>query len=247
MAGHSKWANIKHKKEKSDAKKSKIFSKIGREIAVAVKVGGGGDPEANSRLKDAIAKAKANNMPNENIMRSIKRATGELGSVNYEEVIYEGYGPYGVAVIVEVLTDNRNRTASEIRYIFDRNEGSLGSTGCVAWMFDRKGVLVIENNDNIDEEELMMTAIDAGAEDVSEEDGIFEIITDPSVYSSVREELEKNGYSFLSAEVERVPQNTVKLDAEQAERIMKLIDMMEDNDDVQNVYHNAEFPDDFEG
>ncbi len=241
MAGHSKWANIKHKKEKTDAQRGKIFTKIGREIAVAVKEGGSSDPELNSRLKDVIAKARANNMPNDNIMRSIKKAAGEVENVNYEEVVYEGYGPNGVAVIAQVLTDNRNRTASEMRYIFDRNGGSLGATGCVSWMFDRKGVIVIENNDQIDEDALIMEAIEAGAEDVSEDtEEAFEIYTDPANFSAVRDALEKAGYTFASAEIEMVPQNTVQLDKEQAEKVRGLIDMMEDNDDVQNVYHNME-------
>jgi YebC/PmpR family DNA-binding regulatory protein len=241
MAGHSKWANIKHKKEKTDAQRGKIFTKIGREIAVAVKEGGSSDPELNSRLKDVIAKARANNMPNDNILRSIKKAAGEVENVNYEEVVYEGYGPNGVAVIAQVLTDNRNRTASEMRYIFDRNGGSLGATGCVSWMFDRKGVIVIENNDQIDEDALIMEAIEAGAEDVSEDtEEAFEIYTDPANFSAVRDALEKAGYTFASAEIEMVPQNTVQLDKEQAEKVRSLIDMMEDNDDVQNVYHNME-------
>ena len=246
MAGHSKWANIKHKKEKTDAQRGKIFTKIGREIAVAVKEGGGSDPNMNSRLKDVIAKAKVNNMPNDNIARSIKKASGEAGDVDYENITYEGYGPDGIAIIVDALTDNRNRTASEIRYIFDRNGGSLGATGCVAWMFDRKGLLVVENNGTIDEEELMMSAIDAGAEDVSEVPEAFEIYSDPSEYSSVRNALEDAGYAFVSSEIELIPQTTVKLDEEQAEKFVKLLDMMDDNDDVQNVYHNAEFPEGFE-
>ncbi len=242
MAGHSKWANIKNKKEKTDAQRGKIFTKIGREIAVAVKEGGGSDPSTNSRLRDVIAKAKASNMPNDNISRSIKKAAGEGDSVNYENVTYEGYGPNGVAIIVDVLTDNRNRTASEIRYIFDRNEGSLGATGCVAWMFDRKGLIVIENNDTIDEDDLMMSAIEAGAEDVSEESEAFEIYTSPTEYSEVLSALEEAGYSFASADIEMIPQNTVQLNEEQAQTVMNLIDMMEDNDDVQNIYHNAEMP-----
>lgn len=194
MAGHSKWSNIKHKKEKTDAQRGKIFTKLGREIAVAVKEGGS-DPESNSRLRDAIAKARAANMPNDNIQRSIKRASGELGSVTYDEVIYEGYGPNGVAVIVEALTDNRNRTASEIRHIFDRSGGSLGATGCVAWMFDRKGVIIVENNDDLDEEALIMDALEAGAEDVEDSDEIIEIFTDPSSFSSVRDALEEGATS----------------------------------------------------
>jgi YebC/PmpR family DNA-binding regulatory protein len=181
-------------------------------------------------------------MPNDNISRSIKKAAGEGDSVNYENVTYEGYGPNGVAIIVDVLTDNRNRTASEIRYIFDRNEGSLGATGCVAWMFDRKGLIVIENNDTIDEDDLMMSAIEAGAEDVSEESEAFEIYTSPTEYSEVLSALEEAGYSFASADIEMIPQNTVQLNEEQSETVVKLIDMMEDNDDVQNIYHNAEMP-----
>ena len=240
MSGHSKWANIKHKKEKTDAQRGKIFTKIGREIAVAVKEGGGSDPEVNSRLKDIIAKAKANNMPNDNILRSIKKAAGEAGSVSYENILYEGYGPNGVAIIVEALTDNRNRTASEMRYIFDRNGGSLGASGCVSWMFDRKGVIVIENNGEVEEDALMMEAIEAGAEDVSDNAEAYEIYTDPVNFSAVRDALEKSGYSFASTGIEMVPQNTVQLKEEQAEKVMNLIDMMEDNDDIQNVYHNME-------
>ncbi len=240
MAGHSKWANIKHKKEKTDAQKGKIFTKLGRELAVAVKEGGGSDPATNSRLRDAIAKAKAANMPNDNIMRSIKKAAGELGSVTYEKVTYEGYGPNGVAVIVEALTDNRNRTASEMRYIFDRNGGSLGATGCVSWMFDRKGVLVVENTGDIDPDALMMEALEAGAEDIEESEEAFEIYTDPSNFSAVREALENANYRFASASIEMIPQNTVKLNAEQAEQVENLIDKLEDNDDVQNVFHNLE-------
>ncbi|NLH58676.1 MAG: YebC/PmpR family DNA-binding transcriptional regulator [Clostridiales bacterium] len=239
MAGHSKWSNIKHKKEKTDAQRGKIFTKLGREIAVAVKEGGS-DPESNSRLRDAIAKARAANMPNDNIQRSIKRASGELGSVTYDEVVYEGYGPNGVAVIVEALTDNRNRTASEIRHIFDRSGGSLGATGCVAWMFDRKGVIIVENNDDLDEEALIMDALEAGAEDVEDSDEIIEIFTDPSSFSSVRDALEEGGYKFLSAGVEMVAQNTVKLSQEEAASVEAMIEKLEDNDDAQNVFHNLE-------
>jgi YebC/PmpR family DNA-binding regulatory protein len=239
MAGHSKWSNIKNKKEKTDAQRGKIFTKLGREIAVAVKEGGS-DPESNSRLRDAIAKARAANMPNDNIQRSIKRASGELGSVTYDEVVYEGYGPNGVAVIVEALTDNRNRTASEIRHIFDRSGGSLGATGCVAWMFDRKGVIIVENNDDLDEEALIMDALEAGAEDVEDSDEIIEIFTDPSSFSSVRDALEEGGYKFLSAGVEMVAQNTVKLSQEEAASVEAMIEKLEDNDDAQNVFHNLE-------
>jgi len=237
MAGHSKWANIKHKKEKSDAQKGKLFTKLGREIAVAVKEGGS-NPDANPRLRDAIAKAKAGNMPNENIMRIIKKAAGELETVNYEEVVYEGYGPNGVAIIVEALTDNRNRTASDIRNIFERHGGNLGATGCVSWMFDRKGLLVIEKGDNVDEEKLMLEALDAGAEDISDEDDVFEIITAPADFSSVREQLEKAGYSFVTAEIAMIPQNYVEVNEEVSSKVMNLIEKLEDHDDVQNVFTN---------
>lgn len=243
MSGHSKWSTIKRKKEKTDNTRGKIFTKIGREIAVAVKAGGA-DPETNSRLRDCIAKAKANNMPNDNISRSIKKASGELGNINYEEITYEGYGANGVAIIVESLTDNRNRTAADIRHIFDKNGGSLGATGCVSWMFDRKGVVAIEDDGKIDEEELMMEAIDAGADDFSAEDGVFQILTDPSEFSAVRDALEKSGYSFLSAEIDMLPQNTVDVTEEQEDSILRLLDLLEDNDDVQNVYHNANIGDD---
>lgn len=237
MAGHSKWANIKRKKEKTDAQRGKIFTKLGREIAVAVKEGGS-DPDANPRLRDAIAKAKAANMPNDNIQRNIKKAAGELGSVNYEEVTYEGYGANGVALIVEALTDNRNRTASDMRHIFDRAGGSLGATGCVSWTFDRKGLLVLEKNENIDEDELMMLALDAGAEDISDEDDAFEIITAPSDFAAVRDSLENAGYSFASAEIAMIPQNYVDVDEAAQEKIMSLIERLEDHDDVQNVFTN---------
>jgi len=237
MAGHSKWANIKHKKEKTDAQKGKIFTKIGREIAVAVKEGGS-DPNVNSRLKDVIAKAKAANMPNDTIIRSIKKAAGELDNVNYEEITYEGYGPNGVAIIVQALSDNRNRTASEMRYIFDRNGGSLGATGCVSWMFDRKGLIVIEKSESINEEELMMQALEAGAEDMRDEDDVYEILVDPSQFAQVRDSLEQAGYSFISAEVAMIPQNYVNLNEEQSEQVISLIDKLEEHDDVQNVYHN---------
>ena len=237
MSGHSKWANIKHKKEKTDAVRGKVFTKLGREIAVAVKEGGS-DPEANARLRDVIAKAKANNMPNDTIDRSIKKASGELGNVNYEEITYEGYGPDGVAIIVQALSDNRNRTASEMRYIFDRGNGSLGATGCVAWMFDRKGQIVIEKQDGVDEDALMMQALEAGAEDMQTLDDVYEILCAPADFSAVRDGLE--GYGFLSAEVALIPQNTVKLPEDKAQKILDLVEKLEDNDDVQAVYHNLE-------
>jgi len=246
MSGHSKWANIKSKKEKTDAQRGKIFTKIGREIAIAVKAGGS-DPANNNKLRDVIAKAKANNMPNDNITRSIKKAAGELGNVNYEECTYEGYGPGGVAVIVEAVTDNRNRTAAEMRHIFDKSGGSLGASGCVAWMFDRKGVIVIERTALMDEDEVMMAALDAGAEDCVVQDDAFEIYTDPMEFSAVREALEGAGYAFLSAEISMLPQNTVDCtDAEAAEKFEKFLDRLDDNDDVQDVFHNAVLPEEEE-
>lgn len=238
MSGHSKWANIKNKKERTDAKRGKIFTKIGREIAVAVKEGGD-NPNANSRLKDVIAKARANNMPGDTITRSIKKAAGELGNINYENITYEGYGPGGVAVIVEALTDNRNRTASEVRHCFDKNGGALGATGCVAWMFERKGVIAIEKADGVDEDEVMLMAIDAGAGDVQADDDMLEVITDTASFSAVREALEKAGLTFAEADVQLVPSNTVDVSEETQESVQKLLDMLEDDDDVQNVYHNA--------
>jgi YebC/PmpR family DNA-binding regulatory protein len=242
MSGHSKWANIKNKKEKTDSQRGKIFTKIGREIAIAVKEGGG-DPANNSKLRDVIAKAKANNMPNDNITRSIKKAAGELGSINYESGSYEGYGPGGVAVIVEVLTDNKNRTAAEIRHLFDKYGNGMGNSGCVSWMFDRKGHMVIERSASIDEDELMMQALDAGAEDFIAADDVFEVFTAPNDFSAVREALESAGYSFLSAENEMIPSNTVDVsDEETVAKIERMLEMFDDNDDVQEVFHNAILP-----
>lgn len=242
MSGHSKWANIKNKKEKTDSQRGKIFTKIGREIAIAVKEGGS-DPANNSKLRDVIAKAKANNMPNDNITRSIKKAAGELGSVNYEEITYEGYGPGGTAVIVEVVTDNRNRTAAEIRHIFDKSGGSMGASGCVSWMFDKKGLMVVERSASIDEDELMMEALDAGAEDFNALDDVYEIYTSPADFSAVREALEAK-YTFISAEIGMFPQNTVDAtkDPELVEKIEKMLDRFDDDDDVQEVYHNVTLP-----
>ena len=240
MSGHSKWANIKNKKAKTDAQKGKIFTKIGRELAVAVK-SGGPDPLVNSKLADVIAKAKANNMPNDTIMRSIKKAAGEGDGANYEELTYEGYGPSGVAIIVETVTDNRNRTAADIRHIFDKFGGNLGSTGCVSFMFDKKGLIVIENDGDIEEETLMMDALECGAEDFSADDDAFEITTDPADFSNVRSALEEKGYSFLEAAVSMIPQNYVTLTEEKPlEQIERLIDALEDNDDVMEVWHNWE-------
>ena len=246
MSGHSKWANIKNKKEKTDSQRGKIFTKIGREIAIAVKEGGS-DPVNNSKLRDVIAKAKANNMPNDNITRSIKKAAGELGNVNYEEITYEGYGPSGIAIIVDVVTDNRNRAAADIRHLFDKRGGSMGATGCVSWMFERRGQLVVERSASIDEDELMMAALEAGAEDFEPGEDVYEIYTSVNDFSAVREALEEAGYSFLSAEVTMIPQNTVDAtDAELAEKMERLLERFEDNDDVQEIYHNAILPEEEE-
>ncbi|HEY8348876.1 MAG TPA: YebC/PmpR family DNA-binding transcriptional regulator [Clostridia bacterium] len=240
MSGHSKWANIRVKKGKMDAQKGKIFTKLGREIAIAVKQGGP-NPDSNSRLKDVIAKCKAANMPNDNIMRSIKKAAGEDDGANYEEIVYEGYGPGGVAVIVEAATDNRNRTAGDIRHYFDKFGGNLGQTGSVSFMFNKKGVIVIEKSDKVSEDELMMEALEAGAEDMTAEDEYYEIITAPGDFSAVREALESRGYEFVEAEVSMIPTTTTRLtDPKQIEQMQKLIDSLEDMDDVQNVYHNWE-------
>jgi len=246
MSGHSKWHNIQAKKGKADAARGAVFTKIGREIAIAVR-DGGANPESNGKLRDVIAKAKANNMPNDNIKRSIQKASGELSNVVYESITYEGYAPGGVAVIVDTITDNRNRTASDIRHCFAKNGGNLGTTGSVGFMFDEKGVLVIERTPGSDEEEMMMIALDAGAEDMKVDEDVYEIYTTPNDFSAVREALEKQGLTFLSAEVDKIPQNTVAItDEENLKCIQKLLEMLEDNDDVQNVYHNAELPEEDE-
>ncbi|MGO1818496.1 MAG: YebC/PmpR family DNA-binding transcriptional regulator [Senegalia sp. (in: firmicutes)] len=238
MAGHSKWANIKHRKGRQDAKKGKIFTKLARSITVAVKEGGD-DPEYNTELANAIEKAKTENMPNDNIDRAIKKGSGDLDGVTYEEITYEGYGPNGVAVMVECLTDNKNRTAADVRHFFSKYNGNLGATGCVSFMFDRKGILIIEKNDHIDEEELMMNSIEAGAEDFQVEDEYFEITTSPEDFKDVRENLKSMGYKFSTAEVSFIAQNETKLDDEKDLKNMeKLIDNLEDHDDVQEVHHN---------
>ena len=240
MSGHSKWNNIKHKKEKSDAQKAKIFTKMGREIAVAAKAGGA-DPEVNGRLKDAIAKARSYNMPNDNIARVIKKAAGDQNTDNYEDIIYEGYGIGGVAVIVETLTDNRNRTAGDLRHYFDKFGGNLGTSGSVSWMFDDKGIIVIAKDDGIDEDTLMSDALEFGADDFSSDGEYFEISTSPDDFRSVRDALEQKGYKFETAEVEKIPQTNVTLTDEHDILMMeKLLESLEDNDDVQNVYHNWE-------
>lgn len=238
MSGHSKWANIKRKKEKTDFQKGHLFTKLGREIAIAVK-SGGPDPVANSKLRDVIAKAKSNNMPNDSIQRSIKKAAGEADSANYEMITYEGYGPSGIAVIVEALTDNRNRTAGDVRHFFDKYGGNLGQSGCVSFMFEKKGQIIIEKEPGMDEDEMMIAALDAGASDFLAEDEYFEILTEADEFTKVRESLEKAGYKFISADVTMVPSSYVKItDPEAAENMEKLIEHLEDHEDVQNIWHN---------
>ena len=239
MSGHSKFANIKHKKEKNDAAKGKIFTVIGREIAVAVKEGGP-DPNNNSRLRDVIAKAKANNVPNDTIERGIKKAAGDVNSVNYEQNTYEGYGPNGVAIIVETLTDNKNRTAANVRAAFTKGGGNIGTPGCVSFMFDKKGQIIIDKEEcDMDPDELMMTALDLGAEDFNEEEDSYEILTDPDNFSAVREGLEKLGIPMADAEVTMIPQNWVTLsDEEDIKKMNRILDFLDVEDDVQNVYHS---------
>lgn len=239
MSGHSKFANIKHKKEKNDAAKGKIFTIIGREIAVAVKEGGA-DPANNSRLRDVIAKAKANNMPNDTIDRGIKKAAGDANSVNYEYVSYEGYGPGGIAIIVDALTDNKNRTAGNVRSAFTKGSGSIGTQGCVSYMFDKKGQIIVDKEEcEMEADDLMMLALDAGAEDFSEEEDSFEIITDPDDFSAVREALEKEGVAMAEAEVTMIPQNYVALsDETSVKNLQRTLDLLDEDDDVQAVYHN---------
>ena len=238
MSGHSKFANIKHKKEKNDAKKGKIFTIIGREIAVAVKEGGA-DPENNSKLRDVIAKAKANNMPNDTIERGIKKAAGDSSADNYEYVTYEGYGPSGIAIIVDALTDNKNRTAGNVRNAFTKGSGSIGTQGCVSFMFDKKGQIIIDKEEcEMDADDLMMMALDAGAEDFSEEEDCFEIITDPDDFSAVREALEKENIPMAEAEVTMIPQTYVELtDEKDIKNLQKTLDLLDEDDDVQYVYH----------
>ena len=242
MSGHSKFANIKHKKEKNDAAKGKIFTIIGREIAVAVK-DGGPDPANNFKLAQVIAKAKASNMPNDTIERGIKKASGEGNSVNYEYCTYEGYGPSGTAIIVKCLTDNKNRTAANVRNAFTKGHGSIGTQGCVSYMFDNVGMIVIERKPGMDEDEVMMAALDAGASDVEVLDDSFEVTTTVSDFSAVRDNLEKAGYTFLSAELTMIPQTTNEItDPETVEKIQKMLEMLDDLDDVQDVYHNGDLP-----
>ncbi|MFC1858006.1 YebC/PmpR family DNA-binding transcriptional regulator [Thermodesulfobacteriota bacterium] len=242
MSGHSKWSSIKHKKGAVDAKRGKIFTKLIKEITVAARMGGGGDPGTNPRLRTAIQAAKAENMPKENIERAIKKGTGELEGVSYEESVYEGYGPGGAAVLIESLTDNKNRTVADIRHIFSKNGGNLGENGCVAWMFDTKGYIALEKK-AADEEVLMETALEAGAEDIREDENNFEVITAPEDFESVREAIETASIPHIIAEVTKLPQSTVNLVGKQAEQMVRLMETFEDSDDVQKVYTNADIPD----
>ncbi len=247
MSGHSKFANIKHKKEKNDAAKGKIFTRLGREIAVAVKEGGP-DPNNNSKLKDIIAKAKSNNMPNDTIDRSIKKAAGDANAANYEVVTYEGYGPSGIAVIVETLTDNKNRTASNVRNAFTKGNGNVGTPGCVSYMFERKGQIIVAKEDcEMEADDLMMIALDAGAEDFAEEEDSFEILTDPDMFSEIREKLENESVPMAQAEVTMIPSTWVDLtDEKEIKFFRKTLDLLDDDDDVQNVWHNWDEPDEEE-
>jgi YebC/PmpR family DNA-binding regulatory protein len=242
MSGHSKWHNIQRTKGAADAKRAQAFTKIAREMIVAVKEGGSGDPNNNSRLASVIAKAKAANMPNDNIKRTIEKALGSAGGENYESITYEGYGPAGVAVIVEAMTDNRNRTASEVRHYFDKYGGNMGTTGCVSWSFARKGVIIIDNEDgDLDEDTVLSDALDAGAEDLITDDAIFEVYTKAEDFNAVTEALEKKKYKFLSAQLEMVPSNYIKLtNPEDIANMEKLLEHLEDSYDVQNVWHNWE-------
>ena len=242
MSGHSKFANIKHKKEKNDAAKGKIFTKIGKELAVAVKEGGSSDPANNSRLRDVIAKAKANNMPNDTIERNIKKASGDANAANYEHITYEGYGPNGTAIIVEALTDNKNRTASNVRNAFTKGNGNVGTTGCVSYMFDQKGQILVDKEAyETDADEFMMMALDAGAEDFVEEEDSYEILTTPEDFSVVREALEKENVPMVQAEITMIPQNYVELTSDEDKKMFqRIMDLLDEDDDVQNVYHNVE-------
>lgn len=239
MAGHSKWANIKHRKGRADAQRGKVFTKIAKDIMVAVKEGGS-DPESNFKLRLAIQNARDNNMPNDNVKRALQRGAGDLDGDNYEEIIYEGYGPGGAAVFLEILTDNKNRTAPEIRHIFSKNNGNLGEAGCVAWIFDRRGLLVIEKNEEVDDEKIMLEAIEAGALDVNIEDDSIEIIAEIDDFETVKSNLTELGYTFVVEELTRIPQNTIKLEGKDAENMEKLMEIFEDHGDVQNAYSNFE-------
>lgn len=244
MSGHSKWANIKNKKAKTDAVRGKIFTKLGRELAVAAKAGS--DPSTNSRLADVIAKAKAANMPNDNIKRSIMKAAGELGNVNYEELTYEGYGVGGSAVIVKTLTDNKNRTAGDVRHIFEKYAGNLGTSGSVSYMFESKGVLVVERTVDLDEDTVTEMVIEAGADDIITCDDSYEIRTAPADFSAVRNALEQKGLTFIESQISMIPSSNVDLDEKQTETFIKMLDAFEDNDDVQEVFHNVNLPEEDE-
>jgi YebC/PmpR family DNA-binding regulatory protein len=241
MSGHSKWSSIKHKKGAADAKRGKMFTKIIREISVAARFGGG-DPEGNPRLRTAIAAAKGVNMPKDNIARAIKKGTGELEGAHYEESVCEGYGPNGVAILVNLMTDNKNRTMAELRHAFTKHNGNIGTTNCVAWMFDKKGLIAFEKG-KVDEEKLMEVALEAGAEDINDEGTTLEVVTDSKDFETVKEALEKSGLEYLFAKNTMVPQNTVKLDTKEAEQTLKLLEALEDSDDVQDVYANFDIPD----
>jgi YebC/PmpR family DNA-binding regulatory protein len=241
MSGHSKWSSIKHKKGLTDARRGKVFTKLIKEITVAARLGGG-DPNANPRLRTAIAAARAENMPKENIERALKKGTGELEGVAYEEVYYEGYGPGGAAVLVESLTDNKKRTVADVRYIFSKAGGSLGEAGCVAWMFEKKGMFVFQKGD-IDEETLMEAVLDAGGEDIRDEESTFEVITSPEDFEQVKKALDKRDLGYSVAEITMVPRSTVKLEDKQAEQMLRLMDSLEDSDDVQKVYSNFDIAD----
>ncbi len=241
MSGHSKWSTIKRKKEKTDARRGRIFTRLIKEISLAAREGGG-DAEGNPRLRTAISNAKAANMPSDNIERAIKRGTGELPGVVYEEVTYEGYGPGGVGILVETVTDNKNRTTSEVRRIFTRHGGNLGSVGCVSWMFDQRGVVIVEKGE-LDEEELLTNALEAGAEDVRLDDDSYEIVCKPPDFETLKDSLQQSGISYSNAEVTKVPQSTVKITGKEAERLLKLMEDMEEFEDVQNIYANFDIPD----
>jgi YebC/PmpR family DNA-binding regulatory protein len=241
MAGHSKWANIKHRKAKADMVKGKMFTKMSKEITMAAREGGP-DPTANFRLRTAIQDARAANMPNENIERAIKRGTGELEGVQYEEIVYEGYGPGGVAIMLDLISDNRNRTASDIRYIFSKYGGNLGESGCVAWMFDTKGLITIDKNVGIPEDDLLMHALEAGAEDFVSDPGEYQVITKTSDLESVKTYFEEQGIKIVSAEMSRIPKSTVEVSLEHGEQLIKLLDALDDNDDVQKIYGNYDLP-----
>ncbi len=241
MSGHNKWSSIKHKKGAADAKRGRIFTRLIKEITIAAKMGGG-DPDGNPRLRSAIAAAKTENMPKDNIERAIKKGTGELEGVSYDEMTYEGYGPGGVAMLVECLTDNKNRTVADIKYIFDRHAGNLGEPGCVAWMFDKKGVIYFEA-DKVDEEKLFDIALEAGAEDVKDEGDGFEVMVPPSDFEAVKKAFDDAGLEYSVAEVSMIPQNTVALEGKKAEQMLNLVEALEDNDDVNNVYANYDIPD----